>query len=76
MAREIPSSSAKYLAVFNIGDTGEEEIRVNWSDLGVAGECAVRDLWAKKDLGTAAEGRSFLLAPHASAIYKLTPAAR
>jgi hypothetical protein len=70
---EIAGSPAKYLAVFHIGDAGEEEIRVNWSDLGLSGDCAVRDLWAKKDLGTFPEGRSFSLAPHSSAIYRLTP---
>ena len=70
---EIAGSPAKYLAVFNIGDAGQQELRVNWSDLGLPAQCSLRDLWAKKDIGTVHAGRSFPLAPHAAAIYKLTP---
>ncbi len=71
---EMAGSPAKYLAVFNLGDT-EEEVRVNWSEVGLPANCRLRDLWAKKDLGPVQQGRGFRLAPHASAIYKLTPAA-
>jgi hypothetical protein len=71
---EMPGSTAKYLAVFNIGDAGEEQIEVNWSDIGLSPDCSVRDLWAKKDLGTVTGGQSFQVAPHASAFYKITPA--
>src|ERR1035437_7819806 len=56
-AAEMAASPAKYLAVFNIGDTADENIRVNWSDLGLPAKCAVRDLWAKKDLETAGKAR-------------------
>ena len=70
----LPGSPAKYLAVFNIGDSAEEPIKVTWSELGLSGDCAVRDLWAKKDLGTAAGGQTFHVAPHASAFYRITPA--
>ncbi|HWB86515.1 MAG TPA: glycoside hydrolase family 27 protein [Bryobacteraceae bacterium] len=71
---EMSGSPARYLAVFNIGDTTPEEIRVNWSDLGLPSECAVRDLWARKNEGTVRDGETFKIAPHASAFYKLTPA--
>ena len=71
---EIPGSKARYLAVFNIGDTAEEQIQVNWSDLGLPKDCTVRDLWEKKDLGAAAGGQTFKVAPHASAFYRITPA--
>ena len=70
---ELPESPAKYLAVFNIGDGAEEQITVNWSELGLAPNCAVRDLWAKKDLGTVAGGQTFKVAPHSSGFYKITP---
>ena len=69
----LPGSPAKYLAVFNIGDSAEEPIKVTWSELGLSGDCAVRDLWAKKELGTAAGGQTFHVAPHASAFYRITP---
>lgn len=71
---EIAGSPAKYLAVFNIGDGAEAEIRVNWSELGLPANCTLRDLWATKDLGRVADGRNFRLAPHAAAICKVTPA--
>jgi hypothetical protein len=70
---ETAGSPAKYLAVFNTGDAAAESIRVNWADLGLPANCAVRDLWAKKDLGTVREGQTVKIAPHASAFYKLTP---
>ncbi len=70
---EIPGSPAKYLAVFHTGDGAEESIQVNWSDLGLAGECAVRDLWARKELGRVSGGQAFKVAPHASAFYRITP---
>lgn len=71
---ETAGSPAKYLAVFHIGDQGEETIRVNWSDLGLPASCTVRDLWAKKDVGTVQVGQAFKVAPHAAAFFKLTPA--
>lgn len=70
---EVPDSKAKYLAVFNIGDAGEEVIEIKWADLGLAGSCSVRDLWEKKDLGIAEDGRSFNVGPHSSAIYRISP---
>jgi hypothetical protein len=67
---------ARFLAVCNVGDTAEEEVRVNWSEIGMPRRCSLRDLWAKEDLGVAQEGRSFRLAPHASGFYKVTAAPR
>ncbi|MFB3777818.1 MAG: glycoside hydrolase family 27 protein [Bryobacteraceae bacterium] len=72
---EISGSPAKYLAVFNIGDAGEEEIDVKWADLGLPANCTVRDLWAKKEMGGSQGGRTFKIAPHASAFFKVTPVA-
>ncbi len=65
--------NAKYFAAFNIGDAGEEQVRVNWSDLGLPSRCAVRDLWAKKDLGTERDGRTFPVKPHAAGLYRIEP---
>lgn len=70
---EIPGSAARYVAVFNIGDSATEEVRVNWSDLGLPQTCTVRDLWAGKDIGKADGGRSFPVKPHASGFYKISP---
>ncbi|MFL6414919.1 MAG: glycoside hydrolase family 27 protein [Bryobacteraceae bacterium] len=65
------SSGAKYLAVFDVGDRGTEDIRVEWKDLGLSGECSVRDLWAKKDLGRANGRYTFKIGPHASGLYRI-----
>jgi hypothetical protein len=69
---ELPGSPARYVAVFNTGDSGEEQIKVSWAELGLSGDCAVRDLWAKKNLGAFPDGQTFPVAPHASAFYKIT----
>jgi hypothetical protein len=71
---EIPGSKAKYAAVFNTGDAGGEQVRVNWSDLGLPAKCVVRDLWAHKDTGTVQDGRAFDVKPHASGFYRIAPA--
>jgi alpha-galactosidase len=68
---ELPGSSAKYLAVFNIGDSANEDVKVRWVDLELPGRCAVRDLWGRADLGTAIDGRTFTLKPHASGFYRV-----
>ena len=70
---EIAGSPAKYLAVFNIGDTADENIAVKWSDLGLPANCTVRDLWTKKDQGTKTDGDSFKVAPHAALFLKIAP---
>jgi len=66
---EIPGSAAKYVAVFNIGDNGDEQVRINWADLGLPAKCVVRDLWAHKDEGSVPDGRTFDVKPHASGYY-------
>jgi hypothetical protein len=71
---ESPGSAAKYVAVFNTGDDKEERILVSWAELGLSGDCTVRDLWGRKDVGMAANGQTFAVAPHASAFYRITPA--
>lgn len=42
---------AKYLAVFNSGDTEAMAVPVKFAELGLSGRVAVRDVWEKKDLG-------------------------
>ena len=65
------SSPAKYLAVFNIGDSGNAQIRVDWRDLGLSGEHTIRDLWGKKDIANVHDGYTFSVAPHASGLYRI-----
>jgi hypothetical protein len=71
---EMPGSKAKFVAVFNTGDAGPETVELKWADLGLPAKCAVRDLWARKDVGIAGGGRAFELQPHASGFYRISPA--
>ena len=66
-----PDSGAKYLGVFNLGER-DEDIRIQWPELGLPQSCVLRDLWDRKDLGQLRGGHTFRVAPHASGLYKLT----
>jgi hypothetical protein len=48
------SGGSQAVVLLNRGDSGSEEITVNWSDIGfpVDRPAVVRDLWARKDVGT------------------------
>ncbi len=60
----------KYVAVFNLGET-VQGVHLEWEELGIAGAAFnVRDLWARKDLGSMAN-LSSSLRPHASVLYRL-----
>jgi hypothetical protein len=61
----------RYLAVFNVGDTGPAEIRVDWKELGLPDTCTVRDLWEKKDLGRAKDGYTFHVPQHGAGMYRV-----
>jgi len=65
-------STAKYLAVFNLG-ANPAGIRVDWPSLKLPESCALRDLWQRKDIGTTQTGYTFQVPPHGSGLYKLTP---
>jgi alpha-galactosidase len=60
-----------YLAVFNRSETALD-IDLGWSEVGLASGKAhtVRDLWERRDLGSAASLK-LALAPHACALYRL-----
>jgi alpha-galactosidase len=67
-----PDSGARYLGVFNLGER-DQDIRIQWPELGLPQDCVLRDLWDRKDLGQLRAGHTFRVAPHASGLYKLTP---
>ena len=69
---DVPETSAKYVAVFNIGDV-PKTVNLQWTDVGISsGAPTVRDLWTRKGLGKES-GIRLSLAPHASVLYKVTP---
>jgi alpha-galactosidase len=62
------------VALFNLtGSTAT--VTARWSDLGFGGTASVRDLWTHTDLGTATNTFSASLAPHASRLLRVVPAA-
>jgi len=67
---------AKFFAVFNVGDRAPIDIRVDWPALGMPPTCVLRDLWQRADMGAIRGGYTFHVTPHASGLYKLTPAER
>jgi len=70
---QVPGTEDKYLAVFNLGEVSAE-IAVTWSELGASNKCAVRDLWAGKNLG-AFEGKfAPNISPHGARLYRVSPA--
>jgi len=63
--------SERYVALFNLGESGEN-VSLPWSDLGISGSVTeLRDLWAGKSV-RAASGIHTDLRPHASALYRVT----
>ena len=72
-AADVPGGKGRYLAVFNTGDEGPLAIRVPLASLGLAGPCALRDLWMKKELGAMKNDVIARLEPHASVLYRLEP---
>jgi alpha-galactosidase len=64
------AGEGRYVAVFNLGDAAQD-VKYGWKDLGLPeGGHAVRDLWARKELGTAGSLKTSL-APHAAMLYKV-----
>ena len=61
-----------YVAVFNVGDTGQT-VRYAWSHLGLtAPRYRLRDLWRRAEIGSA-PALEVTLPPHASILYRATP---
>ena len=62
-----------YVALFN-RDASRARVEVPFANLGLSGVHSVRDLWARAPRGEAASSVSAELAPHGSALLKLSPA--
>jgi len=59
-----------YVAIFNLADKAQD-VTYSWKDLGLPeGNHAVRDLWARKDLGSATSLKTSLAA-HATMLYRV-----
>ena len=54
--------------------TKKREMIARWKEIGLPeGEAVVRDLWARKDLGTFTDSFSATVEPHSSYLLKITP---
>jgi alpha-galactosidase len=71
-AADVPGTKERYLAVFNL-DESPAEVAVAWSELGVNGRYAVRDLWEKKNLGTFESKFAPRINPHGAGFYRVSP---
>jgi hypothetical protein len=67
---DVPGTEDKYVAFFNINDTGTEEISVTKEELGLSGKYAVDNLWDKEDQELVSEKIVALVNPHASFLFR------
>ncbi len=72
-AADAAGSTAKYIAVFNLG-ANPIHIPFDWGALGMPARCTLRDLWERKDMGAIDTRYTFRVSPHGAGLYKLTPA--
>lgn len=64
-----------YVALFNLSDQ-PATLHYDWSDIGLTGpHYTIRDLWAHKEIPVVSN-LSVTLAPHGSALYRLTDSTR
>lgn len=67
------NGSGRYLALFNTTDK-EREVGIDFRWLGLASTVRARDLWDRKDLGTASRRFAATLPPHGAGLYRLASA--
>jgi hypothetical protein len=70
------ANNSQAVVLLNRGNIGSEPITVKWTDIGFPANKAanVRDLWARKDLGTfTGSFQSENIAPHSVMMLKITP---
>ena len=69
---DIPGTEDKYVAFFNINDSGTSEISVTLAELGVTGNYTVKELWSKEDKGSVADKFTVSVEPHASVLVRFS----
>jgi alpha-galactosidase len=60
-----------YLALFNISDSLRLKLEVNLTDIGIAGNAEITNMWTGKDEGTYKGHFSQDLAPHESGLFRI-----
>lgn len=64
---------SKAVGLFNTSTTGPIRVTVKWSDLGIHGKHAVRDLWRQKDLGEFDKEFTMQVAAHSAELIRVSP---
>ena len=70
------SNNSQAVLLLNRGNIGSEPITVKWTDIGLPADksALVRDLWARKDLGTfTGSYKSDDIPAHSVVMLKITP---
>jgi len=73
-AADAPNGSDRYVMLLNARSDGPAKVEVSLADLGITGNAKVRDLWKQRNLGAGGSLFSQTLAPHASGLYRISPA--
>lgn len=61
---------SKAIGLFNVGEK-YENLRVDWTELGLEGQYAIRDCWRQKDLGSGSSYAS-RIPPHGVSLIKIS----
>jgi alpha-galactosidase len=72
---KMPNSKDLNLAIFNLSKEGKD-IKISWEELGLKGNCKVRDLWAKQDLGSFTGQFNMMVNSHGAKLFKMTPSVK
>jgi alpha-galactosidase len=61
-----------YLALFNISETTQPEVKVNLADLNLSGDNKITDIWSGKEIGIFRDSFVQKISAHASGLYKIS----
>lgn len=71
-ASDIPDSSDRCLALFNLNDA-PTHIEVSFRQLGIGDTCRIRDLWEHKEIGIFNEKFGAVINAHGAGIFRISP---
>lgn len=70
---DVPESTDKYLAIFNVENENTETIIVSTRELGLKGTCTVKDLWNKTVTEKSTKQIKATIEAHDAVLYKILP---
>lgn len=71
---EMPEPGVRTIGLFNFGGERPSTIAIAFAEAGLPEACAVRDLWARRDLGVMRGELTAEIPSHGSGLYRVTPA--